>query len=105
MFKLLTLLAQKIQASNIVAESLTDFEGFNMQIASTRTVFGLDATRPESILFLLLLAILLSVSITTGTWDLGYSRIVMFHELVFSGVCLVFVGLNPLSPLSKLGPL
>jgi O-antigen ligase len=51
---------------------------------SVTTIFGVDIRRPESQLFLLLLGLLLSVAISTGTWDLGNSRIVMYHEVIFS---------------------
>ena len=62
-----------------------------LEVSETR-VFGLDICKPESVLYLLLLATLLSVAVTTGTWDLGNSRIVMYHEIFFSlcTVCLLW---------------
>lgn len=55
--------------------------------APATIVFGVDVRRVESQLFLLLLGLLLSVAISTGTWDLGNSRVVMCHEIIFSIAC------------------
>lgn len=54
--------------------------------------FGLDLSHRQDVLYLILAALIFSVSITTGTWGLGNSRIVMFHEWLF---ILSFVLLKP----------
>jgi O-antigen ligase len=71
---------------------------------STRTVFGIDTTQPGSVLYLLLLSLLFSISITTGTWDLGNSRIVMLHELVFVIACVIALGAKPFVALIRTKP-
>lgn len=71
---------------------------------SARTVFGIDTTQPGSVLYMLLLALLVSISITTGTWDLGNSRIVMFHELVFVIACVIAMGAKPFLALIRAKP-
>jgi O-antigen ligase len=53
---------------------------------------------------LLLLALVFSISITTGIWDLGNSRIVMFHELVFVVACVIGVGVKSYVGLIKAKP-
>lgn len=63
-------------------------------------VFGLDVRRPEECLFLLLLVLCFTVAITTGTWDLGNSQIVMNHELVFIGA--YFLLLRQRAPIFEL---
>ena len=45
--------------------------------------FGFDLKRPADLLQLILLMLVFSVALLTGTWDLGNSRIVMYHQLVF----------------------
>lgn len=45
--------------------------------------FGFDLKRPADLLQLILLLLVFSVALLTGTWDLGNSRIVMYHQLVF----------------------
>ena len=55
-----------------------------MAISSYRA-FGFDVKSPEELLQLILVLVVFSVALLTGTWDLGNSRIVMYHELVFVG--------------------
>jgi O-antigen ligase len=81
------------------------FKVNNMVGKTARTVFGLDTTRPGSVLYLLLLALLFSISITTGTWDLGNSHVVMHHELVFVLACAVALGAKPFVALAKASPI
>ena len=45
--------------------------------------FGFDLKRSADLLQLTLLLLVFSVALLTGTWDLGNSRIVMYHQLVF----------------------
>ena len=61
------------------------------------SAFGLDLRAGHNLLYLLLLALVFSVAITTGTWDIGNSRVVFYHELVFiAAYILVFRGQMPL---------
>ena len=61
------------------------------------SAFGLDLRAGHNVLYLLLLILVFSVAVTTGTWDIGNSRVVLYHELVFIvAYILVFRGEMPL---------
>lgn len=75
-----------------------------MSVESTRTVFGIDTARPGAVLYMLLLALVFSSAITTGTWDLGNSHIVMLHEILFVLACAIGVGPKPYITLIKTRP-
>ena len=61
------------------------------------SAFGLDLRAGHNVLYLLLLILVFSVAVTTGTWDIGNSRVVLYHELLFIvAYILVFRGGMPL---------
>ena len=61
------------------------------------SAFGLDLRAGHNVLYLLLLILVFSVAVATGTWDIGNSRVVLYHELVFIvAYILVFRGGMPL---------
>lgn len=61
------------------------------------SAFGLDLRVGHQALYLLLLILVFSAAFTTGSWDIGNSRVVLYHELAFiAAYILVFRGKMPL---------
>lgn len=89
---------------------LRPFEGlikeWGLLALQSTKVFGLDVRLPEHRLFLVLLLLCFTVAVTTGTWDLGNSRVVFWHEWIFiAGYTLIIRQYKPLLSVFRQRPI